>query len=280
MRSDWLCKTVHIAPGHRILIGEFVNKVKVMIQPKATITSGKRKFKPTTEIATVSKKQKISECSNAPTHSCSSIEDLPSLADISSKIRRQISKWQNTQTSYDLRQLKEHEQFEVRVSRNEKPNSPAVVNITCNVCDKHIPLSMGNKFGDYFISNWSRHIKTCILQKQKSGKSKTQPTLAKYISSSLLESHKPITTLANSKPIKAKDKRQSTELSEETSSIVVPKSIIKATVCDEGSSSDLKPPLLPTTESEVLQVSSVLHNSAHTCIDDTTLPSNSDDQGF
>ena len=93
----------------------------------------------------VSKRQKISECSNAPTHSCSSTEDLPSLADISSKIQRQISKWQNTQTSCDLRQLKEHEQFEVRVSRNEKP---AVVNITCNVCDKHIPLSMGNEFGD------------------------------------------------------------------------------------------------------------------------------------
>ena len=121
MRSDWLCKTVHIAPGHRILIGEFVNKVKVMIQPKATITSGKRKFKPTTEIATVSKRQKISECSNVPTHSYSSTEDLPSLADISSKIRRQIFKWQNTQTSCDLDSLKSMNNLKCGLAEMKNP---------------------------------------------------------------------------------------------------------------------------------------------------------------
>ena len=34
MRSEWISKTVDIAPGHRILIAEFISKVQNIVQPK------------------------------------------------------------------------------------------------------------------------------------------------------------------------------------------------------------------------------------------------------
>ena len=35
------------------------------------------------------------------------------------------------------------EQFEIRVSNSEEPDIPADVCITCIMCDKHLPLTMG-----------------------------------------------------------------------------------------------------------------------------------------
>jgi len=164
MHADWASKNVDIAPGNRIIINEFVIKVQNMMQPKNTI---KRKTYAPSES---SKKQKLiahpspqSNESNITTNYESNTIDL---ADIASKIRVQIAKWQRTQTQYELRQLKEHENFELRVLRSEKPGIPADVGITCTMCDKHLPLSMGSKYASFSISNWTRHVKVCTLKKE------------------------------------------------------------------------------------------------------------------
>ena len=34
MRSEWISKTVDIAPGHRFLIAEFITKVRNIVHPK------------------------------------------------------------------------------------------------------------------------------------------------------------------------------------------------------------------------------------------------------
>ena len=85
---------------------------------------------------------------------------------VASKIRR-------TQTQNPLRQLKEYEQFELRVSTSEKSGIPPYACITCTMCDKHLSLSMGCKYGSFSISNWSRHVKGCILKKQQKASTRT-----------------------------------------------------------------------------------------------------------
>ena len=179
MRADWASKNVDIAPGHRIIINEFVTKVQNMMQPKNTI---KRK---TCAPSESSKKQKLiahpspqSNESNITTNYESNTIDL---ADIASKIRVQIAKWQRTQTQYELRQLKEHENFELRVLRSEKPGIPADVGITCTMCDKHLPLSMGSKYASFSISNWTRHVKVCTLKKQQKACKVTQATISAFL---------------------------------------------------------------------------------------------------
>ena len=37
MRSEWVSKNVDIAPGHRILITEFITKVRNIMKPKTTL---------------------------------------------------------------------------------------------------------------------------------------------------------------------------------------------------------------------------------------------------
>ena len=166
IRTDWVSKTVDIAPGHRILIHEFVSKVQNMTQPsKNILTTKRRKHVPSES----SKKQKLLHPS--PVSNVNTIVEYESstvdLLDIASKIRIQIAKWQRSQTQYQLTQLKEHEQFELRILRSEKPNVPADVCITCTMCDKHLPLSMGSNYASYSISNWSRHVKVCILKNSR-----------------------------------------------------------------------------------------------------------------
>lgn len=173
MRNDWVSKTVDIAPGHRILIAEFVTKVQNMIKPK--IATIKRKAYVPSES---SKKQKLSVHPSPRSENESSTTDL---ADIASKIRKQIANWQRAQTQNQLTQLKEHEQFEVRVSRSEKPGIPADACIMCTMCDKHLPLSMGSKYASFSISNWSRHVKACVLKKQQKAHRVTQATISTFL---------------------------------------------------------------------------------------------------
>ena len=169
MRTDWFSRTVDIAPGHRIIIGEFVNKVQNMIQPKNTLPIKRKVCHASSDSL---KKQKVVAHRTDPSPESNRLDvtvncetSTTDLADIASKIRIQIVKWQRTQSQSQLMQLKEHEQFEIRVSRSEKTDMPADVCITCTMCDKQLPLSMGSKHGSFSISNWSRHVKLCILKK-------------------------------------------------------------------------------------------------------------------
>ena len=113
IRTDWVSKTVDIAPGHRILINEFVSKVQNI---KNILTTKRRKHVPSES----SKKQKLlhpSSVSNVKsTVECES--NTVDLLDIANKIQIRIAKWQRSQTQYQLTQLKEHEQFELRILRS------------------------------------------------------------------------------------------------------------------------------------------------------------------
>ena len=185
MRSEWISKTVDIAPGHRILIAEFINKVRNIVQPKklkTLVNKRKQNYSPSVP----AKKQKNPNPSAESNRlniaeSCENNTTDLDLADAASKIRIQIAKWQRLQTINSLMQLKEHEHFEVRVSTSEKPGIPADAYIICNMCNKCLPLSMGSKCNSFSISNWSRHVKACILKKQQRASKVTQATLSTFL---------------------------------------------------------------------------------------------------
>ena len=181
MRTDWVSKSVDIAPGHRILIAEFVTKVPSMIQPKTTLATKRKTCTPSES----SKKQKLTVYptpeSNGSNITVNYERSTTDLADIASKIRMQIAKWQRMQPEDQVKQLKEHEQFELRVSRSENPEIPADVCITCMMCDKHLPLSKGSKYASFSISNWTRHVKVCVLKKKQKASRVTQSTLSNFL---------------------------------------------------------------------------------------------------
>ena len=153
MRSEWISKTVDIAPGHRIIIAEFITKVRNIVQPKklkTLVNKRKQNYFPSVP----AKKQKYpnpSSESNQLNIAESCENSTTDLADVASKIRIQIAKWQRLQTINSLMQLKEYEHFEVRVSTSEKPGIPADAYIICTMCNKCLPLSMGSKYGSFSI---------------------------------------------------------------------------------------------------------------------------------
>ena len=64
-----------------------------------------------------------------------------------------------------LRQLQEHDQFEIHVCQSTKSGIPFMASIICTMCDKHVHISTGEK-SDIMISNWTRHVKTCITKRK------------------------------------------------------------------------------------------------------------------
>ena len=68
-----------------------------------------------------------------------------------------------------MRQLKEHEHFEIKVSPAAGTLADISVAVTfiCAMCNKNIPISVNNKSGTFVLSNWTRHVKICKSQKAK-----------------------------------------------------------------------------------------------------------------
>ena len=79
-------------------------------------------------------------------------------------IRQQVAKWQRSQKSIKLAELKEHEHFEVKVN-TEEGKSP-VASVLCRICGKSFTLS--HKCGKVMISNWTRHIIKCLQTPRQS----------------------------------------------------------------------------------------------------------------
>ena len=90
MRSEWISKTVDIAPGHRILIAEFITKVRNIVQPKklkTLVNKRKQNYFPSVP----AKKQKYPDPSAESNHlniaeSCENSTTDLDLVDVASKI--------------------------------------------------------------------------------------------------------------------------------------------------------------------------------------------------
>ncbi len=74
--------------------------------------------------------------------------------DLLGKIRCQIANWQRSQGDSKVKELKEHEHFEILVSGENK------VSITCKMCGSK--SSLGFKDGKCILSNLTCHITKCV----------------------------------------------------------------------------------------------------------------------
>ena len=97
--------------------------------------------------------------------------------EIDTKLRQQVSKWQKTQSDTYLRELKEHEHFEIKVQSAQ--TGTCDTSFICLICNKSIPMSTRQTSGSYVLSNWTRHVKTCRPQGKGS-----QITMNKFVSTS------------------------------------------------------------------------------------------------
>ena len=97
--------------------------------------------------------------------------------EIATKLRQQVSKWQKTQSDTYLRELKEHEHFEIKVQSAQ--TGTCDTSFICLICNKSIPMSTRQTSGSYVLSNWTRHVKTCRPQGKGS-----QITMNKFVSTS------------------------------------------------------------------------------------------------
>ena len=127
------------------------------------------------------------------------------LADATSKVRKQIVKWQNAQNNVHLRQLKEHREYKIELKHSTSEADAITGTIKCTMCDANIHLGVDQKNG-IKLSNWIRHVKVCVNQKRVRGK---QQLMTNYFSSNTSDnsslpdpeylSDKPMTT--NDDPI-------------------------------------------------------------------------------
>ena len=115
---DWKSKNISVPPGHRVILSQFIEKIKQRIMLTSTNTC-KSDAKKAEVRCKYSKRVKVEE--REDDHGISYVstnETHPphNLLEKSNKIRKQIVKWQNSQKETQLKQLKEHKDFEIKFS--------------------------------------------------------------------------------------------------------------------------------------------------------------------
>ena len=101
---------------------------------------------------------------------------LINLHSVASNIRKQIVSWQRRHKNKSVKALKEHDEFEIQVERD---GSGYKAEIVCKVCTKP-PVTLGQKNNKPLISNWSRHVITCMQAVHVSNKGKLDAFFSSY----------------------------------------------------------------------------------------------------
>jgi len=91
------------------------------------------------------------------------------LADIYSNIHIQIVKWLQLRTETKLRQLVEHEHYEVVVQRSSGQRGFFAA-VTCKLCDTDKKITLQVDKNTIKLSNWYKHVKACINKKDENDK--------------------------------------------------------------------------------------------------------------
>lgn len=149
-------------PGHRKTI---INLIASLKEEKST-----RSLKRCAEQSdgTRSKKRRIMQAKSTDEDSCN--DPLKYFG----HVRQKVVKWVRSQKDDDdLKQLKEHEHYEVSVVPGQ--NGRLAI-IRCKLCGQDCKL--GCKDGKPVISNWSKHVKRCVIKKRKTS---TTPSMTAYL---------------------------------------------------------------------------------------------------
>ena len=135
--------------GHRIRIANFVSQVKLQLD--ASVKAPKK-----------TKSIEKTKATQSTTKSDSDT-DTESIASISKHVRKSIASWIEKQGSKNLQHLKENTHFTVSVSYVPKSKNLGVC-VRCLACRSRIQLQRSvSKTSTFAISNWTRHVKKCLL---------------------------------------------------------------------------------------------------------------------
>ena len=150
-------------PGHRHTITKFVKDVKQLQEGKrrqpskresdtSSTKAKRRRMTPNSSKASLN----ISDSSSSESIEFAAATQVSTLRDI----RRQVTKWQQSQKHAKLRLLKEHQEYDVHVKAKGEGGN-LIASIECKLCGKSYIL--GLKEGRSMISNWTKHIGKCAL---------------------------------------------------------------------------------------------------------------------
>ena len=128
------------------------------------------------------KRSSSNSSSNSNTEIVDAAEDLD-LTGATSKLRHQIVNWQRTQNNIQLRQLKEHKDYEVVIESSSKQGVSCSAVMMCKMCDTRIHLNV-DQSNIFKLSNWIRHVKLCVQGKRTKSKQNNQIALTNYFSPS------------------------------------------------------------------------------------------------
>lgn len=151
--------TFRFLPGHRQSIAKFVQQTKQQEEEKRRLC---RKRESGGLCTMPKRRKKASKEMCADNSSSSSSTEIIDQSSLVGDIRRQIAKWQRSQQDEKLRELKEHEKYEVRV---KSEGGKLISSIQCKVCTNS--YSLGQKEGRIMISNWTKHISKCVTRPKK-----------------------------------------------------------------------------------------------------------------
>ena len=175
-------------------------------------------------------------------------EGVEDLADAHSRVRKQIVTWEHFQSNIHLRQLKEHREFKIIIEQRITLGGRFSAAILCGMCNKMVNLNVSERY--VRLSNWIRHVKHCIQQKE--GKQKSQLALTNFFRSSSESSSSEILTPDPSSPY-SMDSNLSTSDSNMPSTHVASANL---------SSPQVVPVTLPSTSQPSLQITPVTVPSA------------------
>ena len=128
--------------------------------------------------------------------------------DLLGKIRHQIANWQRSQGDSKVKELKEHQHFEILVSSENK------VSITCKMCGSK--SSLGFKDDKCILSNLTHHITKCV-HNPKCPKY-TENKISNYLSGST-SSTKATATASNETAKSSIEKQPQNQLIEDTTTV-------------------------------------------------------------
>ena len=149
-------------PGHCRRIIDFVNQIKSsMEQEEKAKWFKKKRLGDTSSVKFCAPATKVKR-GTCGTEDPDDVVDQVKAVTI---IQQQITKWQRTQSSSKLRELKETVHFDIKVALL-KDSTNLSASVLCKICDKSSTL--GFKGGTVLLSNWTRHIVKCVEKKKPS----------------------------------------------------------------------------------------------------------------
>lgn len=146
--------TCMFPPGHRTRITQVVKEICSI----SMMRSGKHKA---ALVSKPPKKVKLSEDTDDQD------DTKLTLKECYAKVRNQIVKWQRKEQNKIIQSLTENHDYEIQVCCSDSEPS---ISIMCKKCSKKCAL--GLKGQSILLSNWKRHVSSCIIKKHA-----TQPIL-------------------------------------------------------------------------------------------------------